>query len=587
MKQQNRFKNRLNLVGSAILICGIALHFGYDAIKPIIFPVSLFAALACFITSRIRQRHEKPTHSLTSTQNPLITSIEQQTSDTTTSLEYAVLGTGYSKTQRQEIELIIDDLIENCISLIRIHMTVHSAAVFFPTSDGGYRIRKAFSQSEFLNRDAIIYPGVGIIGSFLKDGLKQLNLRDIISDSMTLYYYSKDAKIRSLMATPILVAGVERGVIVVDSTEPTHFTDADHDYLTALAAVLGNAVYHTYLNNEYKLKYQRLSAMSTTEKYFFQKHDVESVLDKMIEIIPFALACDRLTISLKTEESTTASIKRVYGFHTDAFSQLHFNVNDKTLMGLLYSKNICYYRDFSNDHYEVRYSATEKHEGEFKSFLAVPVGVDKCKGGILLESFSPNAFSDNNRELLLRLVTSASLAIEKIQVLETARNLATHDGLTGLYNHRQFQKLLTDEMTRASRYDDPFALVLCDIDFFKKLNDNYGHQFGDIVLAGIAKTLAESIRDGVDLACRYGGEEFSLVLVKTDKTHALETTERIRSNIAAKSYRTPHGEEIHVTMSFGIAMYKEHATMSDQLIQKADKAMYRSKDTGRNKVTMV
>ena len=107
-------------------------------------------------------------------------------------------------------------------------------------------------KSEFVNKDAVIYPGVGVIGSFLKDGLKQLKLTDIVTDSMTLYYYKKDAGIRSLMASPIIADDVERGTIIVDSTEKDNFTDEDHSYLSTMADLLGQAVYNSYLYNRAK-----------------------------------------------------------------------------------------------------------------------------------------------------------------------------------------------------------------------------------------------------------------------------------------------------------------------------------------------
>jgi diguanylate cyclase (GGDEF)-like protein len=162
--------------------------------------------------------------------------------------------------------------------------------------------------------------------------------------------------------------------------------------------------------------------------------------------------------------------------------------------------------------------------------------------------------------------------------------MATHDGLTGLYNHRQFQQLLKDEITRSGRYNDPLALVIGDIDFFKKVNDAYGHPFGDAVLKNVAALLEASIRAGVDTAARYGGEEFALILVKTAAQQALETTERIRETIGRSPLKSPAGTDVQVTMSFGIAVLGRHTQEHDDLIKKADKALYMAKERGRNRV---
>ncbi|MBD3344535.1 MAG: diguanylate cyclase [Chitinivibrionales bacterium] len=576
------------IAGALILCAGIILHLAALYVQALCLPLAIFlCALCLFIGFRrptvSRKRAMTPARPSSSGMLSLPSQIEKEVNAADNTIKLSVLGSLYSKEQWKEIEDVVDIILDKFIALVRARVDAHTVAFFFPSDDGGYKIRRFDSCSENINKEAVIYPGVGVIGSFLKDGLKQLNLQDIVTDSMTLYYYTKDAGIRSLMASPIIAAGIERGTIIVDSTEQKHFTDEDHTFLSTIGHLCGQAAYYAYVHTEHKLKYVRFAAMSNTEKYFFQKHEIEAVLDKMAEIIPFAIQCDRLTISLKSESGDSATIKRAWGPNGEQFLDQSFSLNEKSLISLLYSKNMCFFRNFSN-HYETRYFDGEPKSKEMRSFLAYPVGVDECKGGILLESTQKDAFTGFNRALLSRLATSAGLAIEKIQILEQARNLATHDGLTGLNNHRQFQKLLRDEIIRSTRYNDPLALVIGDIDFFKKINDTHGHPFGDTVLRGIAKKLQESIRDSIDISARYGGEEFALILVKTVEQRAIETVDRIRQEINKQVFRTPSGEDMSASMSFGIAIYGKHSNKSDGLIQKADKALYRAKQNGRNRV---
>jgi len=490
----------------------------------------------------------------------------------------------YRRDERQKFESIIDSILDNFIKLMCSKLTVHTAAIFFPQGDGGYRLRRYFSVSEHINKEAVIYPGVGVIGSFLKDGMRQLNLEEIVSDSMTLYYYTRDAGIRSLMASPIMADGDEKGCIIVDSTEKKHFSDEDLAYLNTLAAILGQSVWHTYLYNEHRLDHLRLSSMSSIEKDFFLHLNMDTVLDRMVEIIPFAIRCDRLSISLRAANNKEGVVVRTWGKKVGSFQDLRFPLEGKTLIALLYGKNIPFYRNFTQPRYEPRYTEVETGQKEFASFLAVPIGVDECKGTILLESVRKDTYLEVHANLLSRLATSAGLAMEKIGVLEKARTLATHDGLTGLTNHREFQLLLKDEMNRAKRYNDELVVVLCDIDFFKKLNDNYGHPFGDIVLKGVSAKLHESIREAIDISARYGGEEFALVLVKTSKEQAYERVEKIRENIANLVFRNERGEDVKVTMSFGIANYENGVKDSGALVKRADKALYKAKENGRNRV---
>jgi diguanylate cyclase (GGDEF)-like protein len=494
------------------------------------------------------------------------------------------LGIDFKKQSWRTIEAKVDEMIENCLLLIKSKLNTHTAAVFFPTIDGGFKLRRHLSSSTFLNPDVILYPGLGVLGGFLKDGSNKLSLQDIVNDSSTLFYYKQDEGVRSLIASSICIENITRGIIVVDSTEKNHFSDEDHAYLSTSAALLGQAVYGTYLYNEHKLEHLRLAAMSGIEKDFFSNLSLTAIFDKIIEIIPFALTCDRVTISLKHDERAEAEIMRSWGLDAQRYLGINYSLKDKNLSSLLFNKSIMLSRNFSQEHDEYRFIPEEPRDTILGSFCAVPLGVDECKGMVLIESLKRDAFDISTKELLTRIGTSAGLALEKILVLDKAKALATHDGLTGLNNHREFQQILQDEITRSIRYNDPLALVLCDIDFFKKVNDTWGHPFGDTVLKGVASKLESSIRQGIDNVARYGGEEFALVLVKTDQNQAMETAERIRKQIESIVFHAPGGQEVSVSMSFGIAMYRIHAKQIDDLIKKADKALYRAKEQGRNRV---
>lgn len=557
--------------GGSVAVVGVPLMFGLAG-------VGLF-----FLRIKKRQQQLQVTIAEPKTEISLPRISQRQASDEAEPIQQKrALGAAYRKETWEQTEAVIDGLLDTAINLIRAHLSTYTVAVFFPTHDGGYRLRRFISQSEHINKEAVLYPGVGVIGGFLKEGLKQLNLKEIMSDSMTLYYYTSNVGIRSLMASSIVAGNVERGTIIVDSTTAHHFTDEDHAFLNATASVIGQAVYNNYLYTEHKLQHGRLTAMSSIEKEFFRDLSMEAILDKIVEVIPFALPCDRLTLSLIDENGSSATIVRAIGSDAATFMGHAFSVTQKTLGAILYIKNIALSRNYSKEHRELRYFEEEPASEELRSFAAVPLGVDGCKGMILVESRKYDAYDESALELISRLSTSAGLAIEKIKILDKANALATHDGLTGLFNHRTFQQLLADEITRAIRYNEPVSLLICDIDFFKKINDGYGHPFGDVVLKGVASLLENSIRQDIDTASRYGGEEFALILVKTDEVGAVETAERIRQAIAAMIFKAPNGQDVQVTMSFGIAEYRKHARQLNDLIKKADKALYRAKENGRN-----
>jgi len=189
-------------------------------------------------------------------------------------------------------------------------------------------------------------------------------------------------------------------------------------------------------------------------------------------------------------------------------------------------------------------------------------------------------------ELLARVNTQLRLKElyealqEKNQQLQ---ELANRDGLTGLYNHRYFHEQLSKDFLRAKRYHEFMSCVLLDIDYFKKFNDTHGHQTGDIVLSTLGNVITESIRDS-DFAARYGGEEFALVLYHTDGSTAVDVAQRLRQMVENCEVRD-NDKVLRVTISVGVATFPhEEISDSKRLIECADKALYRAKENGRNRV---
>jgi diguanylate cyclase (GGDEF)-like protein len=161
------------------------------------------------------------------------------------------------------------------------------------------------------------------------------------------------------------------------------------------------------------------------------------------------------------------------------------------------------------------------------------------------------------------------------------QKLATHDGLTGLYNQRFFYCALEDELARAKRYDHCFSLLLLDLDFFKKVNDTYGHRSGDAVLGELGRRLKSRMRSS-DVICRYGGEEISVILPETDTAAATLLGEDLRRLIEEKLFDVDNGQAITITVSIGIATFPRHVEEMALLVSHADTALYQAKKEGRN-----
>lgn len=172
----------------------------------------------------------------------------------------------------------------------------------------------------------------------------------------------------------------------------------------------------------------------------------------------------------------------------------------------------------------------------------------------------------------------------KSRDFDTQYKLATTDGLTELYNHRYFQEQMQRFASHSDRYDTVFSLIIIDIDFFKKFNDNFGHQSGDAVLRQVAFTLKKNVR-ATDIVCRYGGEEMSIILPNTKNEEAVAIANKLCTIIGTKKCKLANGKESNVTISLGVSTYGEEDGLTPtELIASADKRLYHAKENGRNRV---
>jgi diguanylate cyclase (GGDEF)-like protein len=190
-------------------------------------------------------------------------------------------------------------------------------------------------------------------------------------------------------------------------------------------------------------------------------------------------------------------------------------------------------------------------------------------------------------ELLLRLrrvLKERSLTRERVQMLEKLKRLSITDGLTNLYNSRHFHNQLKTEIERTTRYQRPLSLLLLDIDQFKKFNDSYGHLEGDKVLVRLGQVIKSCLRK-MDSAYRYGGEEFTVILPETEGAEAATVAERIRSAVEGEEF-FPSDSNGALTISVSVGVTEYHANEETSVfVQRADKAMYASKQSGRNRVS--
>lgn len=196
------------------------------------------------------------------------------------------------------------------------------------------------------------------------------------------------------------------------------------------------------------------------------------------------------------------------------------------------------------------------------------------------------ALDEEDRRRAEIFATAASTALIQASLLAHIRDEAITDPLTGAYNRRGWSDLGHREVARVHRFRHPMSLIMLDIDHFKDINDTYGHTVGDKVLRNLARTLGECLRE-IDILGRYGGEEFIVLVPETGRESATSLAERLRKTIAEAPMSTD-GDELRITISLGVAtLIPDETTSFEELAEKADRALYQAKRTGRNRVVVV
>jgi diguanylate cyclase (GGDEF)-like protein/putative nucleotidyltransferase with HDIG domain len=199
----------------------------------------------------------------------------------------------------------------------------------------------------------------------------------------------------------------------------------------------------------------------------------------------------------------------------------------------------------------------------------------------LSEKQPPGPYSRDDVDLVSRMANESGIAIENAQMYTSAKEQADRDGLTGLYNHRYFQERLDQEIEKCSRSSDSFSLLFIDLDFFKTYNDNYGHVLGDEILKEVGFIIRDTIRS-TDVGCRYGGDEFAVILFQTSLENAYKVAERIRQKLEILM-----GDQWNVlSCSIGVAGWHTDGIMRGQLLQAADNALHHAKQAGGNRVCL-
>ncbi len=221
------------------------------------------------------------------------------------------------------------------------------------------------------------------------------------------------------------------------------------------------------------------------------------------------------------------------------------------------------------------------------SLISAPfVSENKLLGIVRLDNTSAHFFSQDDLRFLGSISDLGALALENSELFKKTQDLAIHDALTSLYTKGYFRERLREEFRRCSRQNIPLSLLMLDIDLFKNYNDRFGHTAGDLVLKRVSHMLGESLANFNAIISRFGGEEFCVIISGMDKKSAHGVAESLRQAVEKEKILLRRKEN-HISISIGVASFPADALDEDDLIRRADKAMYSAKQKGRNRVCSI
>lgn len=447
----------------------------------------------------------------------------------------------------------------------------------FLKEEGNLRLKMHKTDRVEMKQDGTLISEGTLVGWVGKTE-KPILYNNFSEGSQGLGYYSLNEKVGSVLASPVRINDICEGVLAIDSKETDAFVYLDKERLSGFSRQISFILSYARARIQSNLTASYLSTLYELSNTMYKKLKKKEIFDFLINTIGKIFASDRICISFVDEKCRFGSIQRCEGervFEENATFSL-----EESLIGVLVkSRNSIHFTDLTKREKFINIFGN-LGGGRFKSFLGVPLlNEERVFGALTIESKLSSKYRDSDREILSAIGSLASIAIEKALSYEKVEEQAIKDGLTGLFNHRRFQEILSSEISKGKS----LSLVMFDIDHFKELNDNYGHPAGDVILKGIAEIL-EKWTKGMGFAARYGGEEFAVVLPGFSKERGANLAERTREDVEKKRFKID-SKKIRVTISGGVASYPEDAVDKSTLIEKADNALYKSKELGRNRTT--
>jgi diguanylate cyclase (GGDEF)-like protein len=412
----------------------------------------------------------------------------------------------------------------------------------------------------------------GITGAAVSEK-KPVYAPDVSQDSR---YICAAQSTRSELAIPLLVRDEVVGVLDCQSDRLDHFDQETTELLTLFSTQASLALQNARLYSLERQRARQLQAINTIAQQSTAVMELDDLLIRSCSVIQQAFRVPHVSLCLRDEDDLV--LRSHHGTLTPIFpANGRFPANQLPWSEVISSNAALIEKDLTASPASLRLFK------ECASRMSIPlISFGQTHGVLVLHSSQRNAFHANDLQSLESVADICANAIQNAHYVERVKQLAYLDGLTGIFNRRFFELRIMEEIERARRYGTGMAVIMADIDAFKQLNDEFGHLLGDEVLRQVSSLFHQQLRK-IDVVCRYGGEEFAILLTQTNSQQAVAIAEKLRRMVG--DWQFP-GVPRTVTISAGVAAFPLHGKTREEIIRAADSALYAAKQAGRNRVCL-
>ena len=466
----------------------------------------------------------------------------------------------------------LDEVLQQILIIARDYFHLQNVAILLLDKESGeLYVRRQVGWDEGQDK-ARVKLGNGITGAAAQQK-RPVYAPDVTKDPR---YIMASKTTRSELAVPLMVRDQVVGVLDCQSDNLNHFDSETVDMLTLFSTQASMALQNARLYSLERRRASQLEAINAIAQQTTAVLDLKELLSKVCLLIQHAFQVSHVSVLLKDEDDLV--LRASHGKLTPRVPEGGRLPADAGPWGRALEAG------------KTLVENNAKAASDSWSLPSKPIRAcafpwcrsDKLWACWCWTATSAGAFQSNDTQPLESVADICANAIQNAHYVDRVKQLAYLDGLTGIFNRRFFELRMAEEIERARRFDSGMGVIMIDIDQFKRLNDEFGHLLGDEVLRQVSSILHQQLRK-IDVVCRYGGEEFAILLSQTSPQHSLAVAEKLRRMV--ETWQFP-GVPRPVTISAGTANYPDHGTTRDELVKAADAGLYAAKQSGRNRVCL-